>query len=184
MGPYHVMLVHLPIGLWTIAALIILLRAFSDGTHARAADGALSLLLFVGVAAGAVAFVAGLLVWPIEASTSSPLARNHMLFAAWSIAFWIVIWLVRWRGGERVWQGVWRWVMTGLAALGIALFVVTATLGGHLIGSPSAVSGLLRSLGWEVYTTFYLPNGVLILLAVGAALIVALGLIGKRRPAA
>jgi uncharacterized membrane protein len=32
MGPYHVMLVHFPIALWTTAALIILLRTLSDGT--------------------------------------------------------------------------------------------------------------------------------------------------------
>lgn len=184
MGPYHAMLVHFPIALWTAAALIILLRAFSDGALPRAADGALTLLLFLGAAGGALAFGVGLLVWPTEAATSSPLARNHMLLAAWSLAYWTVLWIARWRGGEGVWQGVWRWVMLGLAVLGVGLQTITATLGGHLVGNPSALSGLLRRAGWEVYTTFYLPDAILVTVALAAAVIVGLGLVGKRAAAA
>ena len=180
MGPYHVMLVHFPIALWTTAALIILLRACSDGTLARAADGALTFLLFLGAVAGILAFGMGLLVWPIEAATSSPLARNHLLLAGWSLAYWIVLWLLRWRGGERVWQGLWRWVMLGLAALGVGLQTITGTLGGYLVGNPSMVSEIVRRLGWEVFTTFYLPNWILVLLVISALVMIALGLIGNR----
>ncbi|MGH8679500.1 MAG: DUF2231 domain-containing protein [Burkholderiales bacterium] len=180
MAPYHVMLVHFPIALWTTAALIILLRACSDGTLARAADGALTFLLFLGAVTGILAFGVGLLVWPIEAATSSPLARNHLLLAGWSLAYWIVLWLLRWRGGERVWQGPWRWVMLGLAALGVGLQTITGTLGGYLVGNPSAVSEIVRRLGWEVFTTFYLPNWILVLLVISALVMIALGLIGNR----
>lgn len=180
MGPYHVMLVHFPIALWTTAALIILLRTFSDGTLARAADGALTLLLFLGAVTGALAFAVGLMVWPTEAATSSPLARNHMLLAGWSLAYWIVLWIVRWRGGEHVWQGLWKWVMLGLAGLGIGLQTITGTLGGYLVGNPSAVSEIVRRLGWEVFTTFYLPNWVLVLLVISVPVMIALGFAGKR----
>ena len=180
MAPYHVMLVHFPIALWTTAALIILLRACSDGTLARAADGALTFLLFLGAVTGILAFGVGLLVWPIEAATSSPLARNHLLLAGWSLAYWIVLWLLRWRGGERVWQGLWRWVMLGLAALGVGLQTITGTLGGYLVGNPSAVSEIVRRLGWEVFTTFYLPNWILVLLVISALVMIAFGLIGNR----
>lgn len=180
MAPYHVMLVHFPIALWTTAALIILLRAFSDGTLARAADGALTFLLFLGAVTGILAFGAGLLVWPTEAAASSPLARNHMLLAGWSLAYWIVLWLLRWRGGERVWLGLWRWVMLGLAALGVGLQTITGTLGGYLVGNPSVVSEIVRRLGWEVFTTFYLPNWVLALLVLAAVAMVGLGLAGSR----
>ena len=48
MGPYHVMLAHFPIALWSTAAAIVLLRFLSDGKVARAADGALSFILFLG----------------------------------------------------------------------------------------------------------------------------------------
>jgi uncharacterized membrane protein len=180
MGPYHAMLVHFPIALWTTAAIIILLRTLSDGTLARAADGALTLLLFLGAVTGALAFAAGLMVWPTEAATSSPLARNHMLLAGWSLAYWTVLWIVRWRGGERVWQGLWKWVMLGLAVLGVGLQTITGTLGGYLVGNPSAVSEIVRRLGWEIYTTFYLPDWLLGLIVASAVLIIALGYAGRR----
>ena len=183
MSAYHVMLVHFPIALWTTAALIILMRAFSDGSLARAADGALPLLLFLGAVTGALGFAAGLLVWPAEAVASSPLARNHLLLASWSLAYWIVLWLLRWRGGERVWQGIWRWIMLGLAALGIDLQTITGTLGGYLAGNPSAVSEIVRRLGWEVFTTFYLPNWVLVLLVIATVAMIAMGLAGRRTAA-
>jgi uncharacterized membrane protein len=180
MAPYHVMLVHFPIALWTTAALIILLRACSDGRAARAADGALVFLLFLGALTGLLAFGVGMLVWPPEAAMSSPLARNHMLLAGWSLAYWIVLWLLRWRGGEQVWQGVWRWVMLGLAALGVGLQTITGTLGGYLAGNPSMVSGLLRGVGWEVFTTFYLPYWILALLILSSFAIIAFGVAGTR----
>jgi uncharacterized membrane protein len=179
MGPYHVMLVHFPIALWTTAALIIMLRTFSDGALARAADGALTLLLFLGAVAGAVAFGVGLMVWPLEAATTSPLARNHMLLAGWSLAYWSVLWIVRWRGGERVWHGIWKWLMLGLAALGVGLQTITGTLGGYLAGNPSAVSELLRRMGWEVFTTFYLPAWLLVVVVIAGLVIAALGFMGR-----
>ncbi|MBI2295990.1 MAG: heme ABC transporter permease [Betaproteobacteria bacterium] len=180
MAPYHVMLVHFPIALWTVAALVIVLRTFSDGKLARAADAVLTPLLFVGMVTGAAAFAVGLLVWPTEAATSSPLARNHILLAGWSLAYWTVLWVTRWRGGERVWQGLWRWVMLGLAALGVGLQTITGTLGGYLAGNPSIVSEIVRRLGWEVFTTFYLPNWVLAAVVISAVALAALGMVGAR----
>jgi hypothetical protein len=180
MGPYHVMLVHFPIALWTTAALVIVVRAFSSGSLARSADGALTALLFIGAATGALAFAVGLLVWPLEAAVSSPLARNHILMGGWSLAYWTLLWLVRWRGGEAVWHGAWRWVMVGLAALGVGLQTIAGTLGGYLAGNPSMVSEVVRRLGWEVFTTFYLPDWVLVTVLVSAAVLGGLGLAGAR----
>lgn len=180
MAPYHVMLVHFPIALWTVAALVIVLRTFSDGKLARAADAVLTPLLFVGAVTGAAAFAVGFLVWPTEAATSSPLARNHILLAGWSLAYWTVLWVTRWRGGERVWHGLWRWIMLGLAALGLGLQTITGTLGGYLAGNPSIVSEIVRRLGWEVFTTFYLPNWVLAAVVISALVLAALGMVGAR----
>jgi hypothetical protein len=181
MSAYHVMLVHFPIALWSTAALIIALRAFSEGTLARAADRILAPMLLLGGVLAAAGFVAGLLVWPIEAVASSPLARNHVLMASWALAYWLLVGLIRWLGGERVWQGLWRWTMLGLAGLGMGLQTITGTLGGYLAGNPSAVSEVLRSLGWEVFTTFYLPNWVLIVLGIATVVLIALGVAGQRR---
>ena len=180
MAPYHVMLVHFPIALWTTAALVIVLRTFSDGPLARAADRVLTPLLFIGALTGVMAFAAGLLVWPFEAVASSPLARNHLLLAGWSLAYWILLWIVRWRGGEQVWEGLWRWVMLGLGVLGVSLQTITGTLGGYLAGNPSIVSEIVRRLGWEVFTTFYLPNWDLAAVVISAVVLAVLGMVGIR----
>lgn len=180
MNAYHVMLVHFPIALWSTAALIILYRAFSASTLAQAADRVLAPLILVGTLLGAIAFAVGLLVWSIDAVSSSPLARNHVLLASWTLAYWTLVWLVRWRGGERVWHGMWRWTLLGLAGLGMGLQTITGTLGGYLAGNPSAVSEVLRRLGWEVFTTFYLPDWVIGLVIVTSLVLAALGFAGRR----
>jgi len=181
MNAYHIMLVHFPIALWSTAALIVALRVFSDGALARSADRVLAPMLLLAGVLGALGFGAGLMVWPIEAVVSSPLARNHLLLAAWSLAYWALLGLLRWLGGEQVWQGLWRWLMLGLAGLGMGLQTITGTLGGYLAGNPSAVSDILRLLGWEVFTTFYLPVWMLAMLGLAAIAMVALGLAGRKR---
>ncbi len=80
-----------------------------------------------------------------------------------------------------VWDGVMRWVMAGLAVLGSALLGITGTLGGHLVGIHTEVASALRLLGWEVYTTFYVPDTTLIAIAVAVVLLTAFGLWGARR---
>lgn len=182
MSAYHVMLVHFPIALWTTAFLIILARALSDAPPVRAAEGALTPLLAFGALTGVLAFAAGLLVWPPEAVASSPLARNHVLLAAWSLMYWTLLWVVRWRAGERVWEGMSRWVMLVLAALGVGLQTLTGTIGGYLVGNPSAVSDIVRKLGWEVFTTFYLPTWMLAVVIVAAFILAGLGIAGTRYP--
>lgn len=181
MGPYHVMLAHFPIALWSTAAAIVLLRFVSSGKVARAADGALSFILFLGVISGALTIAVGLMVWPIEASTSSPIARNHIILACWSWSYWTVLWLARWRAGEAIWKGLWRWVMLGLMGLGVGLQTITGTLGGYLVGNPSAVSDLLRMGGWEVYTTFYLPMWVVYMLIAASLLLLIIAVMGRRK---
>ncbi|HLD13559.1 MAG TPA: DUF2231 domain-containing protein [Burkholderiales bacterium] len=180
MAPYHHLLVHFPIALWTTAVLVILWRTLSDGALAQAAGRVLTPLLALGVLSGIVAYAIGLSVFPLETLTSSPLGRNHLMSATWTLAYWILILITSWRLGEKVWEGSRRWIMLGLGALGGILLTVTGTLGGHLSGSPSAVSQLFRLLGWEVYTTFYVPGFMLALLVIGAVALAAMGLAGRR----
>ncbi len=181
MSPYHHLLVHFPIALWTVAALVIVLRALSDGTLARNAATVLVPLLALGVLTGVVAYAIGLSVFPYEAISSSPLGRNKLTAATWALAYWTLLAVTVRRLGESVWQGASRWVMLLLGLLGGGLLTVTGALGGHLSGSPSAVSQLFRLLGWEVYTTFYVPNFMLALLVVGAVALAALGIAGRKR---
>lgn len=183
MAAYHVVLVHFPIALWMTATLAILLRAVSDGALAKAIDRALVPLLTLGLVLGAAAYVIGLLVWPWEAISSTPLGRNHMLVATWTVAYWALLLMTRWLQGEAVWQGVTRWIMAGLALLGSVLLGITGTLGGHLVGVYTEVVEVLRLLGWEVYTTFYVPDYTLLAIVAGVIVLLALGFWGARRPA-
>lgn len=176
MEAYHHMLVHFPLALWTTGAIIILIRAVSDGAFALAADRVLAPILWLGSAIGVLAYISGLLVWPIEAIISTPMGRNHILAATWSLAYWVLIALLRQRVGEAVWQGSRRWLMLFLGALGAMLLAVAGTLGGHLTGSATALSELLRLLGWEVYTTFYLPGWMILVTTIAAVVMMIIGL--------
>lgn len=183
MAAYHVVLVHFPIALWMTATLAILLRAVSDGPLAKAVDRALVPLLAVGLVAGLAAYVVGLLVWPWSAVSSTPLGRNHMLLATWTTAYWALVLATRWIQGEAVWEGLARWLMAGIALLGSVLLGITGTLGGHLVGIYTEVSEVLRLLGWEVYTTFYVPNATLLVIGAAIVALVGIGLWGRRAAA-
>jgi len=175
------MAAHFPVALWLTAFLAILFRSLSDGATARTVDTALPLLLAFGALTGAVAYLLGLLVWPWDTLTNSPAGRNHMLMASWTLAYWILLWVTRLRLGPGVWVGSQRWVMLGLAALGAGLLAVTGTLGGKLAGNPSAVTGIVQRLGWDVNTTFFLPDAVLAVVLLAALLLGLLGAAGLRR---
>jgi hypothetical protein len=181
MAAYHTVLVHFPIALFMTATLAILLRAISDGPLAMAVDRALVPLLAIGLLSGVVAYGVGLMVWPWEAISSTPLGRNHMLVATWTLAYWALMLAIRWLQGEAVWQGASRWIMAGLAILGSALLGIAGTLGGHLVGVYTEVSEALRFLGWEVYTTYYVPNATLAAIVIAAGLLAAIGILGRRR---
>jgi hypothetical protein len=166
MGPYHAIMVHFPVALWTVASGIIILRALSDGVMARAFDRVLVPLLVLGVVTGLVAYTLGQLVWPPDTLQSTPLGRNHMLAATWSLFYWAAVLFLRWRSGERAWEGgVNRLIMVCLGALGAGLLTITGTLGGHLHGAPAYLSEILRMLGFDVYHTFYVPSWALAVLA-------------------
>lgn len=185
MEAYHAMLVHFPLALWTTAALVILIRALSAGSFAQACDRVLTPLLLLGVLTGVVAYLVGFMVRPFDAITHSPIGRNHMLVASWTLAYWVLVLVTRWRFRERAWLGIGRWIMLGLAALGVGLLTITGNIGGLLTetGKATTVTELLRILGWEVYTTFYVMDSVLVLIVVVAIAMIAIGLAGKRQTA-
>jgi hypothetical protein len=181
MGPYHAIMVHFPVALWTVASGIILFRALSDGPLARAFDRVLVSLLVLGVVTGFASYSLGLLVWPPETLQTTPLGRNHMIAASWSLCSWAALLFLRWRAGGQVWQGIVnRLIMVGLGILGASQLAATGTLGGHLHGAPAYLSELLRPFGWDVYQTFYLPTWVLGMLAVVIVAMPALAILASR----
>ena len=183
MAPYHVVMVHFPIALWMTATLAILWRAVSDGPLAKSIDRALVPLLSIALVSGVIAFAIGLMVWPWETISASALGRNHVLTASWTITYWATVLFVRWRRGEAVWNGLSRWVMAGFAVLGSALLGITGTLGGHLVGIYTEVSVALRMLGWDVYTTYYVPDMTLAAIGVVAVLLLGIGWCNRSKPA-
>lgn len=166
MGPYHALMAHFPVAVWITASMIIVVRALYDGPLAKAMDRVLVPFLVFGAFTGVLTYVLGLLVWPADTLQTTPLGRNHMMAATWSMFYWGAVLLLRWWVGEKAWEGLTnRLIMLGLGALGGGLLAITGTLGGHLHGAPSFVSSVLRMVGWEVYTSFYFPNWVLVMLA-------------------
>ncbi|MBZ2189337.1 hypothetical protein K8B33_09525 [Alcanivorax sp. JB21] len=182
MSAYHALLSHFPVALWITATLIIVWRSLSAATLAQAAARLLPLLLLWAALMGLITFSAGLLIWPLEAVSASPLARNHLLAASWTLAYWVLLLALCWRGGNLIWHGSWRLLMPALALIGVTLLGVTGALGGHLIGNPTMIGSLLRALGWEIYTTFYLPGWMLVLTLAGALLFLGLAWLWRPRP--
>lgn len=182
MGVYHLLVQAFPIVLWNTAFLFTLVRVFSDGSLAQRLGDAVTALTFLGVLAGAVTYTLGFLIWPFDALISSPLVRDHIMLATWSLAFWTVVLVFSWRLGTRKWRGANRWIMAGLMALGATLVNITGTLGGSVAHNPSAVGDVVRFLlSWKIYTTHYVPDVTLWLLAVSAVGLVVIGVWGRRQ---
>lgn len=184
MAAYHVVMIHFPIALWMVSALAILIRAVNDASLGQAMDRALPVFLVLGALAGAVAFLLGILIWPWETLSATPMGRNHMLTASWSLAFFTLLAVIRIVHGDRIWEGMSRWVMVLLAGIGVVLVGVTGTLGGHLVGNYTEAGQLLRMLGWEIYTTYYVPNITLLIIAGVSVVLVGIAFVGRGRSTA
>lgn len=167
MGPYHAIMVHFPVAMWIVASGIIVYRALSDRPLARALDRVLMTFLVIGVATGVIAYTFGQLVMSPDTLQATPLGRNHMMAATWSLVYWAAVLFLRWRIGEGIWEGaINRLIMFLLGSLGGGLLAVTGTLGGHLHGAPAYLSEILRLFGWDVYETYFVPTWMLVVLAV------------------
>jgi len=180
MSGLHHMLVHFPLVFWALATLMILIGALLPGRMAELSRAALLPVLVLSLLAALVAITSGLLVWPIEASTSSPLARNHILTALWSLGVFSMLTVLVWRAGSTAFDGARRWVLLLLALIGISIFATTGTIGGHLVGATTQFSELLKLFGWDVYHTFFVPTWVIAVMVLIGIVCAVLGLKGRR----
>jgi uncharacterized membrane protein len=178
---YHILVVHFPIALWLVAYLFIFFRTFSDSELAVRLQKSVWPLIFLGSLAGIVAYGLGLMIYPWSAITQSPLGRNHIMLATWTLSYWIVMGVIGYRFRRHLFEGAQRWITFTLATIGAAVVAITGTLGGSLAGTPSLVTKSLGLIGWNVYMTFYLPTWMLILYGAGAVLLIAIGLYGRRQ---
>jgi hypothetical protein len=153
---------------------MILVGALLPGRLAELSRTALLPVLVLSLLGALAAIVSGFLIWPLEANLASPMVRNHILMALWSLGLYTMITVLVWRAGAAAFDGARRWVLVVLALVGGLFFATTGTLGGHLAGAPTQFSALLRLTGWEVYTTFYSPTwvvAVMIVIALACALL-------------
>lgn len=176
----HHMLIHLPLTLWVLAAMMIMVRAFSAGKLARTAEQGLVPVLLLSLLGGAAAIISGFLVWPWDASLYSPLARNHILMSVWSMGIWGVMAALLIQGKSALWNGFERWIMVVLALAASLLLLVTGTSGGKIAGIPSYLFAVLDEMGMNIYQTFYLPWSSIAALMVVGAFMALIGLAGRR----
>jgi len=181
MAVYHILVTHFPVALWLTAYLFIFFRTFSNSELAVRLQKAVWPLIFLGSLSGLVAYVLGLQIYPWSAITASPLGRNHIMLATWTLAYWSVLGVLGYRYRRFLFDGMQRWATFALATIGAAVVTITGTLGGSLTGTPSLVTKSLELIGWNVYTTFYLPNWMLLVYVAGALLLIALGYAGRAR---
>ncbi|MET4001243.1 DUF2231 domain-containing protein [Marinobacterium sp. MBR-109] len=181
MNGVHAMLAHFPVGFWALATLMILVGAFLSGRLAELSRAALLPVLVLSLVGALAATAIGLIIWPMEANLASPLTRNHMLMAFWSLGIYTMITVLVWKAGDTAFEGNRRWALVVLALTGGLMFASTGTLGGHLVGATTAFSDILGLMGWEVYTTFYTPLwaiGVMVIIGIALG---ALGLMSLRK---
>ncbi|MBA3910752.1 MAG: hypothetical protein C0524_12930 [Rhodobacter sp.] len=177
---YHILMAHFPVGLWMTAYLFILIRSLSDADISVRLQQAIWPLAAIGTLAGFVTYGLGLTIYPWSAITESPLGRNHIILASWTLGYWTVMSVLGYRFRHDLFEGAQRWVTLALATIGAMVITITGTLGGSLTGTPSLVTKSLNWIGWNVYMTFYMPTWVLVLYAAGAVLLIAIGVWGYR----
>ena len=180
---YHILVAHFPVGLWVTAYLFILIRSLSDSAIAVQLQKAIWPVAALGTLAGFVTYSLGLTIYPWSAITESPLGRNHILLATWTLSYWTVMSVLGYRFRRHLFEGAQRWVTLALATIGALVITITGTLGGSLGGTPSLVTKSLSWIGWNVYMTFYLPTWMLAVYFAGAVLLIAIGIAGWRRHA-
>ncbi len=178
---YHILVAHFPVALWMSAYLFILIRTFSDSVFAVRLQKAIWPLAALGTLAGFVTYSLGLTIYPWSAITESPLGRNHIMLATWTLSYWTVMSVLGFRFRRHLFEGNQRWITFTLATIGAMVVTITGTLGGSLTGTPSLVTKSLSWIGWNVYTTFYMPTWVLAIYFSGAILLVVIGVMGWRR---
>lgn len=177
---YHILMAHFPVALWVTAFLFILIRCLSDAEIAVRLQKAIWPVAALGTLAGFVTYSLGLTIYPWSAITESPLGRNHIMLATWTLGYWTVMTVLGYRFRRHLFEGAQRWVTLALATIGAMVITITGTLGGSLTGTPSLVTKSLGWIGWNVYMTFYLPTWMLVVYFAGAALLIAIGWIGYR----
>lgn len=177
MTAIHHMLIPLPLGIWTVAALLMFLAARGKPDWAQRA---LQPLLLLGLISGLAAAISGFLSWDFQALLSSPMSRNKIVLAVWSLSWWGMLWALHTIHGPKLYQPGRALVMVVLGIIGLGLAALTGFLGGQLAGVSSQLTELIHVLGFEIYTTIRLPAWTLIVLL---GIVAGWFVLARRQPA-
>lgn len=180
MSVYHGMLVHFPMALLLLASAIILVQIWLKQMGSYLVT--VKLLLLLGLVAGILSTIIGFMIWPMEAYTHSPAARNHILSAFCSMFGYLFLYFIYniYIAKEKTSDMIYKVVLSFYVIVVSFLLVVTGTLGGNLAGNPSGLPALLKSLGWDLNYTMYLSNSGLVFTALISLLILVLAFAGKK----
>ena len=105
---YHILMAHFPVALWLAAFLFILIRCLSDSQFAVRLQKAIWPLAALGTLAGFVTYGLGLTIYPWSAITESPLGRNHIMLATWTLSYWTVMSVLGYRFRRHLFDGAQR----------------------------------------------------------------------------
>ena len=120
--PLHPALTDIPIGAWTVAAVLDVLEAVNDREDfAVAADAAVA----IGIAGALGAAITGLTDWSDTEGRGRKLGLAHGLLNVASTGLYVTSLVMRRRDQ--------RGVAVGLSMLGYAISMSSAWLGGHLV---------------------------------------------------
>ncbi|HEX7124623.1 MAG TPA: Rieske 2Fe-2S domain-containing protein [Thermodesulfobacteriota bacterium] len=120
--PLHPVLVTIPIGSWSLAAVLDGLEAASGR---RDLGPAADLAVGVGVIGAVASAVAGAADWQHTSGDTRRIGAMHALLNAGAAALYTTSWLLRRRGKRSAGRG--------LASIGFAVANASAYLGGHLV---------------------------------------------------
>jgi hypothetical protein len=161
MTAIHHMLIPLPLGIWILTAILMVLAARGKPDWV---SRALQPLLLFGLISGGAATLTGFLAWDFQALLSSPLSRNKIVLAVWSLTWWGMLWALHYAHGSKLYQPGRASVMVVLSIIGLGLAALTGFLGGQLAGVTTQLTDLVRVFGFEIYTTIRLPVWTLVIL--------------------
>ncbi|MGR3722423.1 hypothetical protein, partial [Abyssibius alkaniclasticus] len=116
---YHILVVHFPIALWLTAALFIFFRVFSHSDLAVRLQKSVWPVILLGSLAGVVAYGLGQSIYLWSALTQSPLGRNHIMLATWTLSYWTVMTVLGYRFRRHLFDGAQRWITLALATIAV-----------------------------------------------------------------
>lgn len=174
---YHAIVVSLASGTLVAAWLLLTFRFWFKPEHPmlvslwKVSDRAGLYAAAFGTITLIAAFATGMLLWPIEATLASPIAKNKILMAALAVVSWVSFLAVRFKSGEDLWntRGIIPHAAWMMSLSGLVFLLSTSSVGGDIAGIPSGYEEIAMAFGFQTRYAVYFPtwvNGLLWLVGI------------------